>query len=224
MKLLSRGLLAAALVLFPLPSLAASVPAIVKSAVNIRTAPSSSNSRVVGALKAGDRVTVSCSKGWCRLSDGRGYVATKFLRLNAGSGGAAEPKPVVEEPAVAETTPVAETTVEQPAAAMEAVAAPQGDGLFNGAWNVNTDAGANAVPLTIAQMGTEAEGRMVIGDITTTMTGNVDGTRFIFNWENSQGGKVVIAGDGFLNLAGDGALSGVLMHNGSVVSAMQARR
>lgn len=46
-------------------------------------APSSSKSRVVGTLKAGDELTVTCSnRGWCELADGHGFVAKSFLRLD----------------------------------------------------------------------------------------------------------------------------------------------
>jgi hypothetical protein len=173
-----------------------------------------SRSRVVGTLKSGEEVSVSCSRGWCELGDGRGFVATRFLRLGAGSGGNSAPSPEVEPAAAAaepEAAPVPETAMDT-------------GGIFHGQWTARSDSGAADVPLTIQQAGTNALGTMVVGDITTTMAGRVDGTRFIFDWENTKGGAVVVTGNGYLNLVGDGMLSGFLLHQGSVLAVMTARR
>lgn len=214
MTVLSRILLAAALIVTPLPALAES--AVVKSAVNIRTAPSSSKSRVIGALKAGDEVTVSCSRGWCKLGDGRGYVAEKFLRLGAGGGGS------TKAAAAAAPEPAAAA---EPAAAPEPVAppAPETGGIFDGAWTATTDQGAGG-PLQIAQIDTDATATLVSGDITTRMTGRIEGMRYIFTWQNVRDGQVLVAGDGFLNFVGDNALSGALMRDGALLAAIKANR
>jgi hypothetical protein len=209
MKHLLRGLLC---LLFILPVLPAQAePAVARQQVNIRTAPSMSQSQVVGALQAGEEVAVTCSRGWCELADGRGFVATRFLRLGEGGGSAAP----AAEPA---TTATAEPEPEVPEPE------PDTGGIFHGVWTARSDAGAADVPLTIQQSGTNALATMIVGEITTTMAGRVDGTRFVFDWENTQGGDVVVAGNGHLNLVGDGVLAGVLMHEGTVLAAMTARR
>jgi hypothetical protein len=210
MKHFLRGLLGLLFILPVLPAQAES--AVARQQVNIRTSPSMSQSRVIGALRAGEEVSVTCSRGWCELADGRGFVATRFLRLGEGGGGTAAPAP---EP---ETTATAEPAPEAPAPE------PDTGGIFHGVWTARSDTGAVDVPLTIQQSGTNALATMVVGDITTTMAGRVDGTRFVFDWENTKDGNVVVAGNGHLNLVGDGVLSGVLMHEGAVLAAMTARR
>jgi hypothetical protein len=210
MKHFLRGLLGLLFILPVLPALAE--PAVARQQVNIRTAPSMSQGRVIGALQAGEEVSVSCSRGWCELADGRGFVATRFLRLGEGGGGTAAPAPEPETTATAAPEPQAP--------------APEADtgGIFHGVWTARSDTGAVDVALTIQQSGTNALATMVVGDITTTMAGRVDGTRFVFDWENTKDGDVVVAGNGHLNLVGDGVLSGVLMHEGTVLAAMTARR
>jgi hypothetical protein len=200
----------AAVVLPALPVQADS--AVVRSQVNIRTAPSMSQSRVIGTLQAGEEVSVTCSRGWCELLDGRGFVATRFLRLGAGSGGTAAPATEVETAA----TPAEPEPAPEPPADV--------GGIFHGLWTARSDTGASDVPLTIQQSGTNALGTMIVGDITTTMAGRVEGTRFIFDWENTKAGAIVVAGNGYLNLVGDGMLSGFLLHEGSVLAVMTARR
>jgi hypothetical protein len=215
MTLISRVLLIAALIVAPLPALAES--AVVKSAVNIRTAPSSSKSRVVGTLKAGEELTVNCSnRGWCELADGRGFVAKSFLRLGAGGGG------TTKAAAAPEPTPAAAT---ETAAAPEPAAppAPETGGIFDGTWTAATDQGAEGT-LQIAQIDTDAEATMVAGDITTKMTGRIEGMRYIFSWQNVRDGKVLVEGDGFLNFVGDNALSGALMRDGALLAAIKAGR
>jgi len=213
MTRISRLLLILALIVAPLPALAES--AVVKSAVNIRTAPSSSKSRVVGTLKAGDELTVTCSnRGWCELADGRGFVAKSFLRLGAGSGGQAAP---VKEAVAAE--PAAAPQPSEPAAPP----APETGGIFDGVWTATTDQGAEG-SLQIAQIDTDAEATMVAGDITTKMTGRIEGMRYIFTWQNIRDGQVLVGGDGFLNFVGDDALSGALMRDGALLAAIKAGR
>jgi hypothetical protein len=213
MTLASRLLLILALVITPLPALAEN--AVVKSAVNIRSAPSSSKSRVIGALKKGDEISVTCSsRGWCELSDGRGYVAKKFLRLGAGGGNTKK----AAEPAAATASTEAPTPAEPPAPP-----APETGGIFDGAWTATTDQGAEG-PLQIAQIDTDAEATLVSGDITTKMTGRIEGMRYIFTWQNVRDGKVLVEGDGFLNFVGDNALSGALMRDGTLLAAIKAGR
>jgi uncharacterized protein YraI len=201
------------LLLVPALSLQAAEPAVVRSEVFVRTAPSTANGQVVGTLKPGEEVTVTCSRGWCELADGRGFVATRFLRLGAGDGGgAATPQ---EETVAVESPPEA---TPEPAPAVDT------RGIIHGVRTARSATGAEEVPLTIQQSGTNALGTMVVGDITTTMAGRINGTQFIFDWENTKAGAVVVAGEGYLNLVGDGMLSGFLLHNGSVLAAMTARR
>lgn len=207
----------AVLLLVFVPAVALAQPAVVKSAVNIRTAPSSSKSKVIGALKKGDEITVSCSKGWCKLADGRGYVAQSFLRLGAGGGGGSAAKPAAESEQVATAAPATE------APAPAEPPKPETGGIFDGMWNAKTDRGIEA-PLSIAQIETDAEATMVSGDITTKMTGRIEGMRYIFTWQNVRDGQVLIEGDGFLNFVGDNALSGALMQNGTLVASIQAGR
>lgn len=205
-----KRVLLALLAFLVLPAPAAfAEPAVVRSEVNLRTAPNMSDSRVIGTLKPGEEVSVECARGWCELLDGRGYVATRFLSLGEGGGG-----------------PTAPAALPAAAAQPEAVAAPdpEAGGIFHGVWTVRSDAAADAASLTIQQSGTNALGTMVVGDITTTMAGRIEGTQFIFTWENTQAGQVVVAGEGYLNFVGEGALSGFLLHNGSVMAAMTARR
>jgi hypothetical protein len=210
MKHFLRGLFGLLFILPVLPAQAES--AVARQQVNIRTAPSMAQSQVIGALQAGEEVSVTCFRGWCELADGRGFVATRFLRLGEGDGGSAAP---VSEPA---TTATAAPEPEAP------TLEPDIGGIFHGVWIARSDAGAVDVPLTIQQSGTNALATMIVGDITTTMAGRVDGTRFVFDWENTKGGDVVVAGSGHLNLVGDGVLSGVLMREGAVLAAMTARR
>jgi hypothetical protein len=212
MALSLRLLLITALILPALPVQAD--PAVARQQVNIRTSPDMTKSRVIGTLTRGEEVTVSCSRGWCKLADGRGYVATRFLRLGAGRGGKAA------APAELETAPA--PLAPEPAPPPERTA--DTGGIFHGLWTARSDTGATDVSLTIQQSGINALGTMVVGDITTTMAGRVDGTQFIFDWENTKGGAVVVAGSGYLNLVGDGMLSGFLMHEGSVLTSMTARR
>jgi hypothetical protein len=193
-------------------------PAVVRSAVNIRTAPSSSNSRVVGLLDAGEEVSVTCNRGWCELGDGRGFVAERFLRLGAGGGG----RNATPAPAPAEAPPITAEAAPEPATPEPA--APETGGIFNGVWVARNDAGATDIRLTIQQVDTNALAIMETGDITTTMSGRIEGMRFVFDWENTRGGQMLLAGDGFLNFVGDNALSGVLMHNGSAVASVTASR
>lgn len=217
MRAISRLLLVATLIVAPLPALAES--AVVKSAVNIRTAPSSSKSRVVGTLKAGEELTVNCSsRGWCELADGRGFVAKTFLRLGAGGGG--------KKAAPAEPAAPTETAAATPEAAPVEPApppAPLTGGIFDGTWTATTDQGAEGV-LQIAQIDTDAEASMVAGDITTKMTGKIEGMRYIFSWQNVREGQVLVEGEGFLNFVGDNALSGALMREGALLAAIKAGR
>jgi hypothetical protein len=213
MTIVTRLLLVLALIVAPLPALAEN--AVVKSAVNIRTAPSSTKSRVVGALKAGDELTVNCSsRGWCELADGRGFVAKKFLRLGAGGGGASKPA----EPPQA----TASTEAEAPAEPAPPPA-PETGGIFDGTWTATTDQGAEGA-LQIAQIDTGADATMTAGDIVTTMTGRIEGMRYIFTWQNTRNGDVLVEGDGFLNFVGDNALSGALMRDGQLLTALKAGR
>jgi hypothetical protein len=212
-------LLAIPLIAIPLHAFAE--PAVVRSAVNIRTAPNSSNSRVVGALKAGDEISVTCRRGWCEMADGRGFVAQRFLRLGAGGGGrTAAPAPAEPEQ---QATATAAEPEPAPAPALEP-AAPETGGIFNGLWVARNDTGTGDIRLTIQQVDTNALAIMEVGDITTTMSGRIEGMRFIFAWENTRSGQMLLAGDGFLNFVGDNALSGVLMHNGSAISSVTATR
>src|SRR3954447_19446570 len=52
--------------------------ATVLSGVNIRSAPSSRGSDIIGTLHEGDTIAVRCKFGWCELANGGGYTAEKF--------------------------------------------------------------------------------------------------------------------------------------------------
>jgi len=63
------------------------IPASVVSGVNVRSAPTTHGSTIVGTLHEGDRVSVRCTLGWCEINGG-GYAAQKFLSLSDGGFGA----------------------------------------------------------------------------------------------------------------------------------------
>jgi len=210
-------LLALPLIALPLQAFAES--AVVRSAVNTRAAPRSAHSPAVGPPKAGEGLPVTCRRGWCEDARGRGLVPRPILPLRAGS--AARPRPRRQP---APETPVATAQPEPTPAPVPAPAAPETGGIFNGVWVARNDTGAADVTLTIQQVDTNALATMEIGDITTTMSGRIEGMRFIFDWENTRGGQMLVNGDGFLNFVGDDALSGVLMHNGSAISSVTATR
>lgn len=67
------------------------IAATVVSGVNVRSAPTTHGSAIVGTLHEGDRVSVRCTLGWCELSGNGGYAAQKFLSLSDGGFGAMGP-------------------------------------------------------------------------------------------------------------------------------------
>lgn len=64
------------------------IRAIVVSGVNVRSAPTTHGSAILGTLHEGDRVSVRCTLGWCELDGSGGYAAQKFLSLSDGGFGA----------------------------------------------------------------------------------------------------------------------------------------
>jgi hypothetical protein len=59
----------------------------VVSGVNVRSAPTTNGSAIIGTLHEGDRISVRCALGWCELNGG-GYTAQKFVSLSDGGFGA----------------------------------------------------------------------------------------------------------------------------------------
>src|SRR5690348_16363647 len=59
----------------PAPDASGFVSATVLSAINVRSAPSSTQSDIIGALQQGQNVRVRCDRGWCELEDTGGYTA-----------------------------------------------------------------------------------------------------------------------------------------------------
>jgi hypothetical protein len=193
-------------------------PATVLTAVNVRSAPSTSNSEVIGTLQQGGMVTVRCHLSWCELQDG-GYVAQKFLTFdNSGSFD------VVSPPADGVTTAGNATTAELAAPATDATAAPTVS--FDGAWTITNDPSGQPVPLTLIQTGATVTGTLSGKDRITQITGDIQGTQLSFTYKMANAkGALVATGNGFLALqAGGNTLTGNLMLNGLVISNINATR
>jgi len=71
----------------------------------IRDKASSKNSKIVGSLKPGEVVNVSCpasNRYWCQLQDGRGWVSRQYI--NIGATATATPVPTTTKKAATSTT------------------------------------------------------------------------------------------------------------------------
>jgi hypothetical protein len=193
-------------------------PAVVLSAVNVRSAPRSQGSQIIGTLQQGESISVRCQRGWCELEEG-GYAAQKFLSFSGGSFN------VVQPPAEGETTGGNAVTADLTAPD----ALPQANTAmanFDGTWTLVDNPTQGQLPLVLAQTGTAVTGTLTGKDRVTKITGDIQGNKLTFTYAmvNGKGGAVA-SGNGFLNLAADGqSLSGVLMLNGLVIANLTANR
>lgn len=152
--------------------------AVVKTAANLRTRPSSNNSSVVRSLPVGTEITVRCEKRWCQIQDDEAlWVFADLLRF---TGQVAEAPPV-EEPA----------PVEEQAAPAEDVAS------FAGRWRLSLPGGTTS-DMTVAQTDAEVSGSFADGSEQISFAGSAGAERAT--------GSVADSGDGVeLVLLGDGA-------------------
>lgn len=194
------------------------VGATVLSGVNVRDAPTSHGSTVIGTLSPGDTVSVRCSLGWCELADG-GYTAEKFLSLDSSAQSFDVLAPPPEgAPSTGDAPPVTtsvDTQVLPPVAAN-----------FDGLWTVLEPDGKPGGPLILKQADTDVTGTLQTPNRLTKITGEIEGRQLNFTYQmlNTKGTQVA-TGSGFLNLKNGGqSLSGSLMLNGLVVSNIRATR
>lgn len=194
------------------------VGATVLSAVNVRDAPTSRGSTIIGTLQAGDGVFVRCSRGWCELRDG-GYAAGKFLSLS----GTAESFDVLQPPA-----PGSPSSGDAPpvTTAIDTVANPPVPANFDGLWTLLDPGGKPGMPLILKQTDRTVTGTLQGPDRLAKLTGEVQGSKLTFTYDMVNGkGARIASGSGFLNLAAGGErLTGVLMLNGLVISNIDATR
>ena len=190
--------------------------ATVTSAVNIRTAPDSKNSQVIGTLQAGGTVMVRCSYGWCELEDG-GYVAQKFLSFDGGSFDVVQPPTGGDTTGGEPSTPLTTMASEQPEAAV-----PD----FSGTWTVLDAAGQPQRVLKLAQEGVAVNGTLEAPSRTAKIVGQIGGTRLDFTYQMlNEKGATIGTGTGDLVMGEDGkSLTGLLMLNGLVLGNIDAVR
>ncbi len=202
----------------PVPDGDTFMPATVLSAVNVRSAPSTTNSEIIGTLQQGGTVAARCHLSWCELQDG-GYVAQKFLNIDATGS-----FDVVAPPADGVTTAGNATTAELAAPATDAAPAPAVS--FDGAWTITNDPSGQPVPLTLTQTGASVTGTLSGKDRISQITGDIQGTQLSFTYKMANAkGAPVATGNGFLALQPDGkTLTGNLMLNGLVISNINATR
>jgi hypothetical protein len=192
--------------------------ATVLTGVNVRNAPTTHGSTVIGTLDTGDVVSVRCALGWCELADG-GYTAEKFLSFegSAQSFEVLEPPPegAVSTGDAPPVTTAIDTQVLPPVAAN-----------FDGLWTVMEPGGTPGGPLIIKQTDTGVTGTLQTPNRLTKITGEISGTQLNFTYRmlNTKG-RQVAAGNGFLTLKNGGQmLSGSLLLNGLVISNIKATR
>jgi hypothetical protein len=194
------------------------VGATVLSAVNVRSAPSSTQSEIIGTLQQGQAVRVRCDRGWCEIEDTGGFTAQKFLNFDGG----AQSFDTVNPPANPATM---EAAVNDPGTTPPAQTAPAAAG-FDGLWTPLDASGQPGQPMILTQDGMSVTGTMQGKDRLTKITGDIQGSKLSFTYDmlNGKGSKVA-SGSGFLDLSADGkSLSGVLMLNGLVISNIKATR
>jgi hypothetical protein len=189
--------------------------ATVLSGVNIRNAPSTQNSEIIGTLAAGDVVAVRCSYGWCELANG-GYTAEKFLSLDGQSFD------VVAPPADGTISTGDAPAVTAAITAPDAI--PSVAANFDGLWTATGPAGKPGMPLILKQDGNSVTGTFQTTERLAKLSGAVEGRMLNFTYDMlNKAGKTIASGNGFLKLSNDNArLSGVLMLNGLVVSNIKA--
>jgi hypothetical protein len=191
------------------------VHATVLSGVNIRSAPNTQGSDIIGTLSAGDVVGARCRFGWCELSDG-GYTAEKFLSLDGQSFD------VISPPAEGSISTGDAPAVTAAITAPDAI--PPVAANFDGLWTATGPAGKPGMPLILKQDGNADTGTVQTTDRLAKLTGDVEGRKFVFTYDMlNKAGKTIASGNGFLKMGNDSAsLSGVLMLNGLVVSNIDA--
>lgn len=191
------------------------VHATVLSGVNIRSAPNTQGSDIIGTLSAGDVVGARCRFGWCELSDG-GYTAEKFLSLDGQSFD------VISPPAEGSISTGDAPAVTAAITAPDAI--PPVAANFDGLWTATGPAGKPGMPLILKQDGNVVTGTFQTTDRLAKLTGDVEGRKFVFTYDMlNKAGKTIASGNGFLKMGNDSAsLSGVLMLNGLVVSNIDA--
>jgi hypothetical protein len=192
--------------------------ATVLSGVNVRDAPSSRGSTVIGTLNTGDVVSVRCRFGWCELATG-GYTAEKFLSLDGSAQSfeviAPPPEGAISSGDAPPVTTATDTTELPPVAAN-----------FDGLWTVLEPDGKPGGPLIIKQTDVSVTGTLQTPNRLTKITGEIEGRQLNFTYQMlNPSGKQVASGNGFLNLKDGGqTLSGSLMLNGLVISNIKATR
>jgi hypothetical protein len=193
--------------------------ATVLSGVNVRDAPTTHGSSIIGTLETGDTVSVRCAFGWCELADNGGYTAEKFLSLD----GSAQSFEVIEPPAEG-----AVSTGDAPpvTTAVDTTELPPVAANFDGLWTVLDPDGKPGGPLILKQTDADVTGTLQTPNRLTKITGEIEGRQLNFTYQMLYTkGAQVAAGSGFLNLKNGGqALSGSLMLNGLVVSNIKATR
>lgn len=191
----------------------------VLSGVNVRSAPTSHGSSIVGTLHGGDVISVRCKFGWCELANAGGYTAEKFLSLD----GSAQSFEVVQPPA--EGTP---GTGDAPPIATPSITADGGTfavpANFDGLWTMIDPAGKPGMPLILKQIGNGVTGTLQSADRVAKLTGDIQGYKLTFTYNMlNKAGKTIASGNGFMTMAKDGAsLTGSMMLNGLVIGNINA--
>lgn len=127
--------------------------AVVSTAANVRTRPSSSNSRVVRTMKVGTEIQVRCDGRWCQLEDGN-WVFADLLRFTG---------------AVAEETEAASEEAAPDEPEEEAAS-------FVGRWRLSMPDGSTS-DLRIEQDGDAMTGSFANGTERIAFTGSAEGER-----------------------------------------------
>jgi hypothetical protein len=195
--------------------------------LNIRSSPKGGK---LGTLAPGEAVQVACSRGWCQLADGRGFVAENYLDFTAPVA-AQQAVPTVDGNSAPAATMLAEGTVPvaaampteggssappQPAAVQEPV--------FEGTWSVALDGGRT---MTLILLG-DASSVRGIGQLlddgvtrTVTLTGLVDLKDVLFTYTDQEpGGGATTLGTGSLTLFADGSAIAVSMRGADAEQAV----
>ena len=191
------------------------VNATVLTGANVRSAPNTHGSDIIGTLHTGDLVGARCKFGWCELAKG-GYTAEKFLSLDGQSFDVVQPPAdgaVSTGDAPAVTAAITAPDVIPPVAAN-----------FDGLWTAASPTGGPGMPLILKQDGNAVTGTLQTTDRLAKLSGDVEGRKFVFTYDMlNKAGKTIASGNGFLKMGNDSAsLSGVLMLNGLVVSNIDA--
>lgn len=193
--------------------------ATVLSGVNVRSAPTTHGSTIIGTFNTGDVVAVRCRFGWCEIANNGGYTAQKFLSLD----GSAQSFEMVEPPAEGEISSGDAPPVQT---GIDTTQLPPVAANFDGLWTVLDPDGKPGMPLILKQTDASVTGTLQAPNRLTKITGDIEGSKLSFTYQMVNGkGAAVASGNGFFNLQRGGqALSGVLMLNGLVISNVKATR